>query len=704
MTAFLTNVMASMLVLYVPGYLLARGLFFSRCAALLGAPFMSLAACYCIIAACEVFEIPCHPTVLCACLVIALAVFIIGRLVARHQGVLESFRWSDTYGPVRIGRFEVPFAAIVLCAYVGFGVAVGAYVYISSLGDAATFYSRFDNQTHLNNTRTFLETGAWSIFHSQYNDLATSAAQTPYAQPPSEGYGFYPAGFHAMVALVATVCGDGNLVAINAFVAVLTMVVFPLSVAGFIMALFPGRRLVVGCGALMAMAFSAIPWSLILKGPLYPNLLSFVLLPMALGIVYTLFQERCEGALSKSARVLALASLFVALAFSHPNALFTICVFVVPYIGTLLKRRLCSRNGAPKVKRPAHVNPRRRTVLYWLVFWLAAAVIWLVALKLPFLQSVTSMSTEKSMGFARTLYNVGTFGLASTVGQPLLAIIVWLSVVLSIFQKERLWMLIPLGFSCASFIICAAGITPLNTIVGGFWYTDPFRIAANCALFAMPYACEGMARLVTWTQNLVDKYHAQCSLRHGKQFATALLLGVFTIVNFFPSCNLNRGQDKVVTAFGDTRQWMVEAYGHKGEDVYSTAERDFVQKALDVLPEGALVLNSPNDGSVFAYGTDDLNTYYRTMDTSDYKDSALTISQGLNRIADDAEVQKAVEETGAEYLLMLDQGVAFEDLVKFPQYKDPEPWKGIDGVSDATPDFEVVLEDGDMRLYKIVEK
>ena len=32
----------------------------------------------------------------------------------------------------------------------------------------------------------------------------------------------------------------------------------------------------------------------------------------------------------------------------------------------------------------------------------------------------------------------------------------------------------------------------------------------------------------------------------------------------------------------------------------------------------------------------------------------------------------------------------------------PDQWTGIDAINDQTPGFEVVLSEGDMRLYRIV--
>ena len=157
------------------------------------------------------------------------------------------------------------------------------------------------------------------------------------------------------------------------------------------------------------------------------------------------------------------------------------------------------------------------------------------------------------------------------------------------------------------------------------------------------------------------------------------------------------------TPIGIVKQRIFNEYDTEREQVYSTEEREFVQKAASLIPEGALVLNQPHDGSVFAYGLDGLNTYFRSAGTFGYSDTAETIRQGADKIATDKDVQDAVKSTGAEYLILLDQGVAYEDGKWLSTYYDSYVpfWDGLNKVTDETPGYELILADGDMRLYKI---
>ena len=98
-----------------------------------------------------------------------------------------------------------------------------------------------------------------------------------------------------------------------------------------------------------------------------------------------------------------------------------------------------------------------------------------------------------------------------------------------------------------------------------------------------------------------------------------------------------------------------------------------------------------------------MSTYYRHCRTGDQTEDSIAIRTGLANYASDKAVQQAVADIGATYVLQLDQGVALEDGVWLPQYSNPEPWSGIDAITDDTPGFKLVLSDGDMRLYEIEE-
>lgn len=164
------------------------------------------------------------------------------------------------------------------------------------------------------------------------------------------------------------------------------------------------------------------------------------------------------------------------------------------------------------------------------------------------------------------------------------------------------------------------------------------------------------------------------------------------------------GIGTIGTPFGDFEaRWHDENHS-VNICIMDGEEEHFLEKVSQTVSKEDLILNIPDDGSVFAYGAYDLNVYYRRTGVAAIGKEAIDselIRLNLVNYSNDFEVQKAVEESGAKYLLVLDQG---DDINKnrywFGHYNSEE-WVGIDAVNDSTPGFKVVLSEGDMRLYEI---
>ena len=63
-------------------------------------------------------------------------------------------------------------------------------------------------------------------------------------------------------------------------------------------------------------------------------------------------------------------------------------------------------------------------------------------------------------------------------------------------------------------------------------------------------------------------------------------------------------------------------------------------------------------------------------------------------------MRSALESVGADYVLVLDDERVAADRAYLFTY-DPALWQGILSIDADTPGFELVLSEGDMRLYRI---
>ena len=78
----------------------------------------------------------------------------------------------------------------------------------------------------------------------------------------------------------------------------------------------------------------------------------------------------------------------------------------------------------------------------------------------------------------------------------------------------------------------------------------------------------------------------------------------------------------------------------------------------------------------------------------------MLLADKIDRIATDDEVARTAEKLGVEYVLMLD--IPHKKGSTYYGSFDETYWKGVYGIKDDTPGFEVVLSDGNMRLYRII--
>ena len=127
-----------------------------------------------------------------------------------------------------------------------------------------------------------------------------------------------------------------------------------------------------------------------------------------------------------------------------------------------------------------------------------------------------------------------------------------------------------------------------------------------------------------------------------------------------------------------------------------------MNEVVGLVGEDALVINQPNDGSFYAYGQNGLRTYYRKF--NGYGNVPEThesnyLRDHLSAVSTDEHVRDILRELDAHYVLILARGTIASAFVAGQYW--PGAWMGIDSITDDTPGFEIVLQQGDMRLYRI---
>jgi len=678
-----------LLALYVPGFLFFQSLRFSPVLALASAPLFSV-CCYSMLPI--VFEktgvASSAVTLLAPTIVLAGACFVVSRKRSKEHPAIGLTKAE----PIKAFSRSIPFNWAAFFGYVLIGSLVTVYVYLSSIGSPSGFFCRFDNLTHLNLVQSFLDTGNWSsLGASVYQNLPPSSRAV-------ESAGFYPSAWHDIVALACSAAGTPITVASNALNAITTGIILPSGAFVFVSALFPRKRKIIGAGAFIAMAFAALPWPLMLKGPLYSNLLAFSMLPVFLGCFMLLLNRWGER---KSPGVLALTCLVsgAALALAQTNALFAAYVFLGAFMVHFVYSSV-SRMTAPHSAKSLGAAFGALALLI---------LIWLAMLQAPFLQAVintqdASQGGKLIMALRVLSLHVSAASQGASEPQPLVALIALIGFIACI-RKRSIWLLFPSVYMAAAYYLARITTDPINHAISGFWYSDPYRLAAAMCLFLVPVASYGLASIISLVQRLHSKLKRERESEradNGAGLAVPLVTTcAISLVIFCPNFVNPINGTTVETPFGSLADRFSFSYSPYRERVLDAREAEFLQSVKETIPEGALIINQPNDGSAFTYGTDHLNVYYRHISIKGLTDDANLIRTAASSYVTNEEVANALRKVGAEYVLLLDQGVAYEDGIWLPQYRDPNQWAGIDTITDSTPGFSVVLEDGDMRLYHI---
>lgn len=294
-------VLVAVLVLYVPGYLVGRGLRLDRFVSVAVAPAFSVFALVALGVVFFAVGITCSAWVLLlACVVLCLLVFAVCGGVRRAKG------GTACSSPSALGDVRLQVGL-----YVGVAVFVAALVFLHAMGDPASFSRNDDTTVHLSVVRGFLDSGTYL----------------------GEAGWYYPAAWHVVTAVVASLVGNQVALATNAMIFVVCAFVLPVGLLFLLRQLFPDNKLALYAGSLFSVAFCGYPWGFVVFGQLLSNLLSFALIPGALGLLIS--GLNASGS-SRSGFAIAYAFSLISIALAQPNGAFTLGIWSVAFAVSFL--------------------------------------------------------------------------------------------------------------------------------------------------------------------------------------------------------------------------------------------------------------------------------------------------------------------------------------------------------------------------------
>lgn len=677
---FCIAIVVCVLAFYLPGFLLFSGLGVSRIRALLIAPLASVAG-YCAfgIVLPKLGIICSWTSVLLPMLVICAIPFVVrfarnrrGKLRAEQPGVLD---WKT------------------LGIYVALGLVIGTYIYVMPLGAPDAFSQEYDNAFHMETIRAFADSGIWSV-------LEVSKYMTPADQAiaPLPGAGFYPALWHLMCALVVSVLDCPVALALNAVNFIVASLIFPTGMMLLLSTVFTQRK-TIRLGSICSLAFLGFPWLILYWGPLYANAFGFALIPAVAALFVRIVDALVTHTL-KAVDIFAFLLGTLVLAVAQTSSIFFCVIFLAPYC----VYRLWTHDGAVHVGTRA--LPQKPCAVLFAIF---AVAVWTGLVFAPFMHSLVfnnEWAPLESVG--QGIWDVITLSFGWFAPQYPLAALVLIGVIYTVRHREHFWITVAYLIFCVIYVICVSCAGFARHFFAGFWYADSYRIVACLALVGIPLAALGLATIARFL-----RAHVRLG-ENGWQTCLGVLVVLLCIVLYLPTIEF--GGFKIDTALGQIQK---EYFGANHNEIPShhikldAEEEAFLDEVARVVPEGALVLNMPDDGSAFAYATNGLRTYYRDYRfydggrasrtgtrPSETPESKLIRKYGA-WAATNKRVREAFEDVGARYVLLLDQGKMFRHQPKPPSY-DGTLWTGLTAIMDDMPGFELVLSKDDMRLYEIV--
>ncbi|MDO5042887.1 MAG: hypothetical protein Q4D92_05185 [Slackia sp.] len=699
-TFFIAMALAAVF-LYAPGFFMLKAFRVRAAVALCCAPLFTVAAYAALTAVLPHLGIDASwQTVVMPCVAVGIVAAAVFRFTPRFASLNPTRLGVADMGRSFKKAVNEEWFSIVL--YVLAGLAVVGLVFIKNLDGPDSFLQAWDNSHHLSSIRAFVESGNYSM-------LTTTSYATPLdrAFTPWQGEAaFYPSAWHCLAALVVSATGASVAMAANAVNALAVGIVLPLSLFVLMDRVFAGHRGIVRCGAFVALAFAVFPWGFLTFGPLYPNLLSYALLPLVAVLFMSIFDDRIAVHVRIARSVLFIVGI-VALACSQPNAVFSLAVFLAPFCVMQAARMARFLPGSFAKDRPLAAS-----VACGFIAAAAIALIWWGLFHAPFLQDVIWFDWPAKEEPTQALSNIVLLSFSYAPAQLVLALLVLCGLVCALADVSFRW------FACSYLVACAICFVDLafdgflKHLLAGFWYTDQLRTASTAALFAIPLAALGLRNVVRFCATGLNRFVVSAGGRATPYVASVTVLALIISAVFYPNYVIP-GHHYVETGFGAIRERVEEQNSVIKMNYLDADEKEFVREASAIVPDDQPIINSPDDGSVFLYGYEGMRTYYRYLTgysaQSGESADSIAIRKWLYRIAEDDRVQQAVRSIGAEYVLVLDQGKD-QDLGSDEEHRrfvfkddiDNEQWSGIRAIDDNTPGFEVVLSRGDMRLYRIV--
>lgn len=507
-------------------------------------------------------------------------------------------------------------AAAVSLAVLASGLAIS-----HGIGTPESISETFDGALHVNGIANVAAAHAAA-------PSVVGAAAAPAGHAP-----FYPPLFHAIAGLVVIVSGCTPIAAANIVAVVLAAVLWPLSMMVLVRTVVGPSRFALAFSMGAVCVISVFPGLLVSYGVLWPNALSYSILPGALALAVLLVRHtrfRWVGSLQAG---LALAVVVPALYYAHPGAAFALIAVGLPLLGAAELGLLVLSWGRPRRRLGAICL----CVLTVLVLW----VFWEGLYHLSSLNQVRAFywnprqSAAQAVGEALFL----TSSLSSQVA--VIGALVVVGGVWAFRYRSARWLAFSHVIVIALVVISTSTDAAIRPTLTGFWYNDGFRVAALLPLTGIPLAALGALWTRAWLVGhlrVLAAYKpislsptlARGVVRWGEPLA-AVVLGI-VVVALLPTTN---PLSPVVSTVRFT-------YADFPDPLVTPDEAALYRKIAQWSPPGSDILGSPWTGAAYAGVLSGRQVVFPHMVTTNDAQRVL-LMRSFDRFTTDPAVCRAVK-------------------------------------------------------------
>lgn len=519
----------------------------------------------------------------------------------------------------------------------------------------ANISQTFDNIFHLNAVRYVLTEADASALH--LGNMTSPDGTLP----------FYPAAWHAVVALVVQLSGATIPVAVNAVVLTIAAIVWPMAAVLLTRTLF-GRALPITVGAaLLAASIPAFPTLLMDYGVLYPLQLSLALLPIALAATLRMLGISTRpGPREPGWWALILVGVIPGLTIAHPGGFVAWLALTVPMMVLFLVRLFRSTRS-----------------VRWRFLVIGAAVVYAVAGVL--LVRVLRPPLE-ARGWAPELTMPHAFGQVLSVSMfyavpaVVAAICVAVGIVWALVDRTPRSLIALAIYLVAALLFITVAALPWPTLrdaLTGSWYNNLPRLAAILAVTMVPLGAYGVAR--TWFL-LTGRLSSGRGLGRGARTIIGAGAAGILLVGLQSDGAMARAVDWASPIYR-----LTDSPPLLSEDEYA-----LLLRVPDEVPPGVGIAGSAWTGASLASAISD-RPVLMPHTLMQFSPELALINDGLDSAQRGDAVCAALDELGVGYVL---------DFGRKEVHPGEHDFPGLDDLASSSA-VTLVDREGDAKLYEI---